>query len=227
MEKELILKWLNNHGSGDGSGYGYGYGDGSGSGSGSGEKLIKLNGEDIYYIDNVPTIITAILGNYAKGYIVGVDYQLTPCYVAKSPNGLFAHGKDLHEAEQALITKISESMTEEERINLFCQTFKKGEKYKGTEFFDWHNRLTGSCLFGRNEFVKNHGLSLEDAYTVEEFIALTENAYGGCIIKELKKNFDGVEKSIFKSAENVNLDSILGWEKNGVKTKYLEVYDEE
>lgn len=47
------------------------------------------------------------------------------------------------------------------------------------------------------------------------------------LIKELKKNFDGVEKSIFKSAENVNLDSILGWEKDGVKTKYLEVYDEE
>ena len=47
------------------------------------------------------------------------------------------------------------------------------------------------------------------------------------LIKELKKNFDGVEKSIFKAAENVNLDSILGWEKNGIKTKYLEVYDEE
>ncbi|MDI9219257.1 tRNA 2-thiocytidine biosynthesis protein TtcA, partial [Clostridium tertium] len=42
-----------------------------------------------------------------------------------------------------------------------------------------------------------------------------------------KKNFDGVEKSIFKAAENVNLDSILGWEKDGIKTKYLEVYDEE
>lgn len=47
------------------------------------------------------------------------------------------------------------------------------------------------------------------------------------LIKELKKNFDGVEKSIFKSAENVSLDSILGWEKDGIKTKYLEVYDEE
>ena len=47
------------------------------------------------------------------------------------------------------------------------------------------------------------------------------------LIKELKKNFDGVEKSIFKAAENVSLDSILGWEKDGIKTKYLEVYDEE
>ena len=47
------------------------------------------------------------------------------------------------------------------------------------------------------------------------------------LIKELKKNFDGVDKSIFKAAENVSLDSILGWEKDGIKTKYLEVYDEE
>lgn len=47
------------------------------------------------------------------------------------------------------------------------------------------------------------------------------------LIKELKEKFDGVEKSIFKSTENVNMDSILGWEKNGVKTKYLDVYDEE
>ncbi|WLF68609.1 ATP-binding protein [Clostridium septicum] len=47
------------------------------------------------------------------------------------------------------------------------------------------------------------------------------------LIKELKKNFDGVEKSIFKSAENVSMDAILGWEKGGKKTKYLDVYDEE
>ena len=199
MEKELILKWLSGSGSGSGygygdgsgsgSGYGSGYGYGDGSGYGYGEKIIKVNGEDVYYIDNVPTIITAILGNYAKGFTVGQDYQLTPCYVAKSDNGLFAHGKDLHEAEEALIEKITESMTEEERIDLFCQTFKKGEKYKGKEFFDWHNRLTGSCLLGRNEFVKNHGLSLEESYTVEQFIELTENAYGSSIIKALKRKW--------------------------------------
>ncbi|NKF06873.1 tRNA 2-thiocytidine biosynthesis protein TtcA [Clostridium gasigenes] len=46
------------------------------------------------------------------------------------------------------------------------------------------------------------------------------------LIKELKKNFDGVEKSIFKSAENVNVDSILGWKKDGEKVSYLDEYDE-
>ena len=47
------------------------------------------------------------------------------------------------------------------------------------------------------------------------------------LIKELKKTFDGVDKSIFKSASNVAMDSILGWEKDGKKVSFLEVYDEE
>ena len=47
------------------------------------------------------------------------------------------------------------------------------------------------------------------------------------LIENLKKNFDGVDKSIFKAAENVNMDSILGWEKDGVKHSYLDFYDEE
>lgn len=46
------------------------------------------------------------------------------------------------------------------------------------------------------------------------------------LIKDLKKNFDGVEKSIFKSAENVSVDSILGWQKDGKKVRYLDEYDE-
>ncbi len=47
------------------------------------------------------------------------------------------------------------------------------------------------------------------------------------LIKELKKTFDGVDKSIFKSASNVAMDSILGWEKDGKKYSFLDVYDEE
>ncbi|WHH60339.1 hypothetical protein [Petroclostridium sp. X23] len=33
------------------------------------------------------------------------------------------------------------------------------------------------------------------------------------LIKALKKNFDVVDKCIFQSAQNVNLNSVLGWEK--------------
>ncbi|GIM27352.1 PP-loop family protein [Clostridium polyendosporum] len=47
------------------------------------------------------------------------------------------------------------------------------------------------------------------------------------MIEELKKNFKDVEKSIFKAAQNVSMDSILGWEKGGNKYSFLDFYDDE
>ncbi|SKA72930.1 tRNA(Ile)-lysidine synthase TilS/MesJ [Clostridium sp. USBA 49] len=47
------------------------------------------------------------------------------------------------------------------------------------------------------------------------------------LIKNLKKNFKDVDKSIFRAAENVNLDAILGFKKDGQKHSYLEFYEKE
>jgi tRNA(Ile)-lysidine synthase TilS/MesJ len=47
------------------------------------------------------------------------------------------------------------------------------------------------------------------------------------LIRELKKIHSDIDSAIFKSAQNVNLDSILGWQKNGVKHSYLDFYEEE
>lgn len=47
------------------------------------------------------------------------------------------------------------------------------------------------------------------------------------MIAELKKNFNDVDKSIFRSAQNVAMDGILGWTKGKEKTSYLDLYDEE
>ena len=47
------------------------------------------------------------------------------------------------------------------------------------------------------------------------------------LIKDLKKNFNDVDKSIFRSAQNVNIDSILGWQKNGESSSYLDFYEED
>ena len=46
------------------------------------------------------------------------------------------------------------------------------------------------------------------------------------LIKDLKTKFDGVDKSIFKAAENVAMDGILGWEKDGEKHLFLENFDD-
>ncbi len=81
-------------GSGDGSGYGVGYGDGYGYGDGLPNKIDNMQ---VYRIDDVPTIITHVVGNIAKGYIVGEDLSLEPCYIAKSGN-YFAHGRTKQQA---------------------------------------------------------------------------------------------------------------------------------
>ena len=176
-----------------GDGYGSGYGDGSGDGSGSGIK--SFNGKDVYQIDKTPTIVTRIKGNLAKGFILNDDLSLDPCYIVKG-NGYFAHGKTLEEARTALQDKIFSNMDTDEAIDMFLDTFEKGKAYKGTQFFEWHHYLTGSCLMGRESFVKNKNLDLNELYTVEDFIEICENAYGGEIIKDLKERWED-EKVMF------------------------------
>jgi len=47
------------------------------------------------------------------------------------------------------------------------------------------------------------------------------------LVKELKKTFSGIDKSIFRASQNVNMDSILGWQKNGENYSYLDFYDKD
>ena len=46
------------------------------------------------------------------------------------------------------------------------------------------------------------------------------------LIRELKKTNPYVEKNIFRSVENVNLNTIVAYKENGVTHSFLEGYDE-
>lgn len=177
----------NGYGRGNGSGYGRGSGRGKGSGRGNGLK--SFNNMDVYVLDSVQTIITHIKETFAKGFIVNSDLTLSQCFVAKG-NGYFAHGKTLKEARESLMTKIFENMDSDKAVSEFINKFEKNKAYPGTDFFEWHHYLTGSCLMGRESFVKNHGLDLNRYYTVKEFINICENDYGGEIIKKLKEFYE-------------------------------------
>ena len=179
-------------GSGDGSGIGSDDGSGVGNRFGHSDGVLSINNQKVYLVDGIQTIITKIRNNIAKGFILKDDLTLEPCYVVKA-NNMFAHGKDLKEAMKSLQEKIFEDLSEEERIDMFLNEFEKGKKYKGHIFFDWHNKLTGSCLMGRELFVEENELDLEKEYTVDEFIELTKDAYGSEIIKDLKKKWRGKE----------------------------------
>lgn len=184
----------NGHGYGDGYGSSSGYGDGSGNGDGYGYGygygIKSINGDTIYIIDCVPTLLDRVKGNVAKGRILKYDLTFERCYVAKQ-DGYFAHGKTLREAMTALTDKLFDGMPEEERIAEFIKAHKWGEKYSAVDFYDWHHRLTGSCDMGRREFADSHGFKVteDELLTVEEFIKLTENSYGSTTIRKLKEAY--------------------------------------
>ena len=172
-----------------GSGYGSGYGDYDGSGFGDcyGSNLKSINGKKIYMIDGIAITISHIHGNIAKGTIINRDLTETPCYIVKEGK-YFAHGKTLAEANAGLQDKLFYEMAVEKRIAEFWKCHKKGVKYPTKDFFEWHHKLTRSCLMGRQQFAKDHDVDLEGEMTVEEFIALTKNAFGGDIIKKLEND---------------------------------------
>ena len=172
----------------DGSGYGSGYGDGSGYGYGfgSGYGIKVFEGQKGYRIDEVNTCITDVKLNVAKGFILNQDLTTSPCYIVKGQNK-FAHGETIAQARQALMDKIFEDMDEDERIDAFLEEIDTGKHYSGRVFYDWHHKLTGSCKFGRNAFVKDNDIDLDEEYTLADFIRITKDAYGGDIINKIKE----------------------------------------
>ena len=175
------------NGHGCGSGFGYGSGTGTGYGTGYGSGIKKYNQSEIHLIDEIQTILTSVCGNLAKGYILKEDLTLSPCFIAKG-NGYFAHGETAKEAREALEEKIFSKMDTEEAIDRFLQEFDFDKKYPARDFYIWHNRLTGSCEMGRNYFIAKHGIDLDqDTYTIQEFIDMTKDDYGGEIILKIRE----------------------------------------
>ena len=175
------------YGDGYGDGDGYGYGDGSGYGYGYGDGIKCFCGKEVYLIDGVKTLIDHVHRNAAKGAILNSDLTLEECYVVKAEN-FFAHGKTLREAMDALEEKMFEDMPVDEKIDRFIEKFQTDQEYPTKAFFDWHNRLTGSCDQGRRAFARDHDIDLENGMmTVKQFIDLTRNAFGGSVIRQLEE----------------------------------------
>ena len=176
------------YGSGDGSGSGYGSGSGSGYGlgygSGSGDGIKAINGQQVYMVDGISTLIDVCHDAYAMGSILHSDLTTEKCFVVKQ-NKMFAHGKTLRDARDALLEKLFDDMPEPERIEKFVDAHSIDGTYPNIDFFNWHHRLTGSCEQGRKAFAMDHGIDLSGSMTTSEFLELTKDDYGGDIIKRV------------------------------------------
>lgn len=162
---------------GNGDGYGWGFGDDSG--------VKDINGNHVYIVDGIQTIIKSVRSNIAQGFVLQSDLTLKPCYIVKERNK-FAHGDTLHDAFSALQEKLYDDSTEEERIEAFRKKFPEYDTpYPNRDLFAYHHVLTGSCRMGRESYCKDKGIDLDGSTTVREFIELTKGSYGGDVICKL------------------------------------------
>ena len=193
LEERIEAFLSRSYGSGDGSGDGDGYGYGSGSGDGSGSGVKSYNRQTVHMIDGVATIITSVVGNIAKGYILRA-MELRRCYIAKCGD-YFAHGETREAAMADAQRKYDDNKPEEERIADFIRDFPTLDSVVPcSRLFVCHNRLTGSCEMGRREFCRRHGINVEsDSMTVAEFINITKNEYGGDTIRRLEQEYQSIK----------------------------------
>lgn len=191
--KEYGFGWGIGSGSGAYTGYSYGKDSGSGVGSSVNKGIKELNGDNVYLVDGIQTIVKSVHGNIAQGFILNSSLTLRPCYIVKEQNH-FSHGETLHDAFIALQEKLYDDSTEEERIEAFVKKFPDYDTpYSNRDLFTYHHVLTGSCRFGRDSFCKDKGINLDGSTTVREFVSLTKDSYGSGTICKLPQAY-GVDE---------------------------------
>ena len=84
---------------------------------------------------------------------------------------------------------------------------KAWRDYNGLEFLQCACRFTENCASCDNEESRSKRLEIKQ------------------LIKNLKQVNPFVEGNIFKSVENVNIDTVVAYKQNGVRHHFLEGYD--
>ena len=85
---------------------------------------------------------------------------------------------------------------------------KSWRDYNDLHFIQCACKFTDTCTTCNNEENRSKRVEIKE------------------LIKNLGEEYQEVEKSIFKAANNVYLDSVLGWEQDGVRHSFLEKFED-
>jgi len=156
-----------------------------------------------------------------------------PCYMcAKMRRGsLYAKALELGCNKLALGHHFND-VIETTLLNLLCAgSFKtmmpklKSKNFPGLELIRPMYLVHESSI---EKFIRESGISPMNCACMVAAKKTGNRRYEiKSLIKDLSQNFQEVEKSVFRAAQNVYLDCILGWRKDGVAHSFLETYDEE
>ena len=92
-------------------------------------------------------------------------------FAAKKEFGILKYGLTTALAD-ADIAKEEITIPETQRVAEFLAGHQKDELYTVEHFSSWFRRLTGACLTGRNEFIRDNGLCHEDLCSPRFFLDL-------------------------------------------------------
>ncbi len=144
----------------------------------------------VCWINNEAFLFEYIKGNVAQGYLLTPDYSLPKTYVFrhKGRKGMiFGMGSTLKRAYNDLQIKLLSEESVETRLEYFLRMFPRyyNTLYSVKDLFECHGWLTESCEGGRYEFMRDHDLTFDDEMTIDEFVRLTRDEFGGEIIERL------------------------------------------
>lgn len=83
----------------------------------------------------------------------------------------------------------------------------KWRDYNDLHFIQCACKFTDTCTTCNNEEAKSKRMEIKQ------------------LIKEMKKTNPFVESNIFRSVENVSMDTVISYKKKGVKHHFLDEYD--
>ncbi len=155
-----------------------------------------------------------------------------PCYMcAKMRRGaLYSKARELGCNKLALAHHFNDTI-ETTMLNLFyAGTFKtmlpklRSTNFEGLELIRPLYYVEERYI---EEFIRESGIwPLNCACMVAAARTGNKRYEIKALIRELGKKYRHVDRFIFKAAQNVNMDCILGWQKDGRQHSYLDDYDE-
>lgn len=99
-------------------------------------------------------------------------------------------------------------------VDEFIKCHNKNEMYEVADFFEWHGKLTGSCGWGRHDFLKKFGISRKDRCNASFFfdLVIKNDPMSECLLSELAAKYSDVEPKFERSErkyETANSDTTV------------------
>lgn len=190
IENFSVTEWSNGDGCGSGEGCGQACGgyamDGIGltrkeGSTDSLKSLVSYCGKAVYHLEGIPCILYVVVGNAAYGAVIMQDMTLRKGIIAKygSSFAFAEHAKDAYQlAKELSIKKGWEHYEKDPQAFMLANYPDPDAPIDRRQLFELHNVLTGSCISGREEYIKDNNISVEGTMTLREFFELCKYTYG-------------------------------------------------